>query len=105
MMHQASGSCSVWGLRSARTAEHGLSPICNRTSIDYYLQPQDVDALIAMEPHGLEVSGILKENPETGNTVEKRYKEKLRRLQKTEHERDYIPLSSSVFPAKMVCHE
>ncbi len=77
------------------------------SSIDYYLQPQDVDeTLIFNGAARLEVSGILKENPETGNTVEKRYKEKLRRLQKTEHERDYIIIVEFSVPwSKMGCHE
>ncbi len=78
------------------------------TTIDYYLQPKDADdTLIFNGAARLEVSGILKENPATGNTVEKRYKEKLRRLHKEEgYERDYIIIVEFSVPwSKMGYHE
>lgn len=78
------------------------------TTIDYYLQRKDADdTLIFNGAARLEVSGILKENPATGNTVEKRYKEKLRRLHKEEgYERDYIIIVEFSVPwSKMGYHE
>jgi hypothetical protein len=51
------------------------------TAVDYYLLPQGSnDALIFNYTARLEVSGILKENSDTGNTVNRRIREKLERL-------------------------
>lgn len=77
------------------------------STIDYYLEPKKTDdTLIFNGAARLEVSGILKENRATGNTVERRYKEKLSRLKKPNDEIDYIIIVEFSVPwSKMGCHE